>query len=178
MSKRKSKPTPSTHTASIHKLVTAGLLNREVGNTLDFVFRCMEIAEEEIEAGKSRHPTASDRIHDAFKNLHPTDALAEMGEKLYHAHAKELIERVALETDIRPGTTAEIVATLSRLSTVAPFPRYSQLLYEKLFTALFPREAEAIFTESHRSVPDSYEVSQMEELEAEFRRKLSCDRTG
>ncbi len=138
----------------------------------------MEIAEEEIEAGKSRHPLASDRIHEAFKYLRPTDALAEMGEKLYRAHVKELIQRVASETDTRPGTTAEMVAILSRLSTVAPFPRSSQLLYEKLFTALFPREAEAIFTESHRSVPDSYEVPQMEELEAEFRRKLTCDRAG
>ena len=93
-------------------------------------------------------------------------------------HIKELIERVAAGADIRPGTTAEVVATLSRLSTVAPFPRSLQLLYEKLFTELFPREAEAIFTESSRSVPDSYEITRMDELEAEFRQKLGCERTG
>ena len=70
------------------------------------------------------------------------------------------------------------MATLSRLTTVTPIPRHCQLLYEKLFTDLFPREAEAIFDQAGLTQPNSYEVTQMEELEAELRRKLSYDRTG
>ena len=42
-------------------------------------FRCMEIAEEEIDAAKARHPLLAARLHDGFRELCPPAVLREAG---------------------------------------------------------------------------------------------------
>lgn len=141
---------------------------------LDRLFRFMEIGESEIDKAKGRHPERADAIHDAFRYLSPTDVIDT--EMLYQAHAREIVERVAGGSDLRPGTAAEVLGALSKLTLVAPPTRVQTLLYMKLFGELFPADAETILAEIGGMDPDSYEESQIGELEDEFCRKLSTER--
>ena len=69
-------------------------------------FDLMGIAEEEIAAAKHRYRRASKRVHAAFGVLYPTGDMSKCGDRLYRAHARELVERVARKEDTRPGTAA------------------------------------------------------------------------
>ncbi len=148
------------------------LLEDGVGSVIARTFSKMELAEEEIDAAKRRHPLAAGRIHRAFRHLCPSPALSAAPEKLFRAHCTELLERVAAGCDLRPGTTAEVLAVLSELSLRAPLERAHTLLFVKLFSDLFPEAAARMQSENEPPAADRYERERVVELEAAFRAKL------
>lgn len=134
----------------------------------------MDIAEDEIAAGKLRYPLQADLINDSFRYLVPTECVHT--DTLFRAHAREIVDRVAKGDDVRPGTTAEVIGAISKLTVVAPPSRELTLLYMKLFSQLFPHHAHQVLEETGPIEPDGYERQRMDELEAELRRKLTTDR--
>lgn len=145
-----------------------------VAGAIEGVFSRMELAEEEIEAAKRRHPRLAGRIHQAFLHLCPTPALSSAGEKAFRAHCRELLERVAAGEDLRPGTAAEVLSILSELSLAAPLDRIGTLLFVKLFASLFPEAAATMHRYDEPPQADRYEKERVAELEVSLRRKLSA----
>lgn len=160
-------PTRNTKPLDARTLLGAGL-----GGAIESVLQCMELAEEEIAAAKGAHPLAADLTHRAFAIMCPSAVLRDGGEKLYRAHCRELLERVHLEKDTRPGTTAEVVAVLSTISFRAPLDRHATVLYWQLFEELFPGEAERIRGEAGAYSADAFDREQARVLEEKLRRKL------
>lgn len=137
------------------------------------VFRLMEIAEEEIEVAKRRHPEVAAVLHRAFLLLCPSTPLRGHSEKLYRVHCRELLARVRERMDTRRGTSAEIVASLSRLSLLCPLDRTATVLYWRLFEELFPNDAASLCESVGPVVADDYDKTSAAELERGLRRKLS-----
>jgi len=152
------------------------LLPVALGDTLTRTFRCMELAEDEIAKVKRRHPGQAAALDDAFRHLMPTPVLRGLGDEVYGAHCREILELLATGDDIREGTTAEVIAALAESSQAAPLTRTATLLYIELFELVFPGKSEKLFAELGPMEPNAYERTQMRELEADLRRKLRTDR--
>lgn len=149
------------------------LLGPSLGGAIETAFQCMEFAEEEIAAAKTRHPLDGDLIHRAFSVLCPSEPLRTAGEKLYRAHCQELIERIREGRDTRAATKAELIAVLSALSLQAPLDRSTSFLYWELFGALFPRAAETLREETGPVAADAFDKDQARELERKLSRRLA-----
>lgn len=124
--------------------ITRTLLGAPLGGLLDETFRLMEVAEEEIAQAKGRSPEHAEKLHGGFAVLCPSEPLRGIGENLYRAHCRELLDRVREGHDTRAATGAEVVAVLSALSLQAPLDRPATFLYWQLFSALFPTESTAL----------------------------------
>lgn len=118
-----------THSNRHTKPLAGARLGESLGGAIEAAFRCMEFAEEEIAAAKKAYPLSADLMHRAFAIMCPSAPLRDGGEKLFRAHCRELLDRVHLEKDMRPGTTAEVVAVLSTMSFRAPLERPATALY-------------------------------------------------
>ena len=124
--------------------------------TIRSTFRAMEIAEEEITAAKERHPLASTAIHEAFRFLCPNDLLRGAGDRLYSAHCRELLDRVAVDPqrpDLSEPTAAELCAALSQLSLGGPLTHDYTVAFGDVFRRAFP-DAEAV--DSFADLAESY----------------------
>ncbi len=148
------------------------LLGAGVASTIAHTFRCMEIAEEEISAAKARRPLLATQLHDGFRELCPPQVLREAGERLYRAHCRELLDRIATGSPLRPATTAELLAVLQAMSLAAPLERAATVLYWDRFGELFPADAARIRSEVGPLAADSYDQVRAKELEAKLRRQL------
>lgn len=113
----------------------AGLLGPS-GSAVRFTFTCMEIAESELSRafGGSEPPGA-------FRVLVPPSVLRDTAPRLYTAHVRELIQRMKLGADLRPGTDAECLATFSHASLVAPPHHEIARAFDVLFRRVFPEES-------------------------------------
>jgi hypothetical protein len=149
------------------------LLGAPLANVFERTFHRVELAEEEIDAAKRRHPNDAERIHRAFLILCPSDPLHAYGDELYRAHCRELLERVRLGGDTRPATSAEVVACLSAASLQVPPGRPATFLYWQLFGALFPDQAEKLRAEIGPVAADSHDKSVADDLARKLRRKLT-----
>ena len=169
--------TPKADVSDFDSLISAakssGVLSGSLANTIECVFDCIDIAEEEIAAAKIRFPEIADEIHETFRFLRPTEPLEGLCDTLYRHHARELILRASADANLEPGTTAEVLGALSRLSLAGPPSREMTLLYMKLFGEIFPEQASEIFA---GICPNDYELTRVAELESEFRRKLGTER--
>lgn len=154
------------------------LLGAGVAGTIAHAFRCMEIAEEEISAAKARRPLLATQLHDGFRELCPPDVLREAGERLYRAHCRELLDRIATSSPLQPATTAELLGLLQAMSLAAPLERTTTALYWDRFAELFPADAARIRSEVGRVATDSYDQVRAKELEARFRRQLARSRAA
>jgi len=106
-------------------------------NRINNAFRCMEIAEEEILKAQARHPEQAAAINDkGFMLCCPPPLLQNLGDDLYRAHCKELLDRLATGGDVRQGTLAEAAIMLSRASLEAPLARAAFLAYARAYLAL------------------------------------------
>lgn len=148
--------------------VLGELLPAPVTNAIARTFARMEIAEDEIGRACRETPDAEERIERAFGALVPTASLRELSDELYRGHCREILARAAQGSDLRPGTRAEILATLSAASLSAPPTPVAFLLYQELFAVLFPEHLEANFP-----AIDGYEADEVRALESKLRRKLS-----
>ncbi len=154
----------------------ADLFPPATGRAIANAFRRMEVAEEEIRAAVARYPNRSSEIDAAFGYLYPTAVLNELGDEVFRAHCREILERAAHGDDLERGTTAEVLAVLSRGSQVAHLSRIGTLLYMELFGRLFPEEAEVLENPEGGPEPDAYERECMADLEEELRRRVAVDR--
>ena len=78
--------------------------------------------------------------------------------------------------DVRPGTTAEVLATLSSISLHAMPTRTAQFLYRGLFEEVYPEQAEKLDSEAPLPDATEYEKQEVRELRETMRRKLSHPR--
>lgn len=86
-----------------------------VGSALVFSFSAMDVAEEALEARYG-----AEEPEGAFSVLRPRyEAFAGM-ERLLEPHYREILDRIDADEDTRPGTMAEVVAAISRLSLAGP----------------------------------------------------------
>jgi DNA repair protein RadC len=136
----------------------------------------MEIAEEEIKTAKTWHPRRHKQLDAAFAALVPTEPLRGLADDLYRVHCRELLDRATGKGDMRRGTAAEVVGALAVASLEAPPSPAATLLYERLFTSLFPDKARSVLGSERVRKADEYEKTAMRELEATLRRKLATDR--
>ena len=128
------------------------------------------IAEEEIAAAIERWPLREPTLHIGFALLHPGGVLADCPERIYRAHCRELLERIATgEGDTRDATDAEVLWVLCKTSLVVSMTAESNALYRRLFRSCFPGEIPDIV-----EVEDSWDVHQpgVDDLLADARRKL------
>ena len=114
------------------------------------VFAELEAAEEVIVAAQTKYPDKEKELSDLFLALLPPKIFAGKRPRLYNAHCKELVERVANGVGDSKGialaTKAEVVALLSELSLAAPLKHDYVVLYETLFTEIFgDKVADKIF---------------------------------
>ena len=99
-------------------------------------FRRMEIVEEEIARAKLDRATG----HRAFGILVPPVSLRNKDDRLYRAHARELIERTASGESAVLATKAEVLAALSELSLTAPPNQQHAALMETLFAEVMGKK--------------------------------------
>lgn len=93
----------------------------EVTQSLDGIFERMAWAEDEIRQAQARHPQQADTLYHSFSLLSGAEGSERMSvEPVYRAHARELLERVAIGEDTRPGTAVEVIIGLLATATVAP----------------------------------------------------------
>lgn len=131
-------------------------------------------AEDEIAAASHRHPDQADLLFHTFGLLKRRDIGSGMGtEFVYRGHARELLERVAAETDLRPATAAEICLLLSKVSLQTPIHGPGAGLYFRMWQAAFgdhPLTAEII---GDQNAYQQLHGSEIDELEAMLRRKAA-----
>ena len=136
------------------------------------LFDQMEWAEEEIEKAQSRHPEAKEQIWASFRLLVPTHKLMDT-ELVYRSFVRELLERVACGADTRPGTWAEIATVMHDASLVAPLHGAAVGLYFRAWESAFPEHP--LDLAADRSHYEAIHGTQIDELEAETRRKLAVN---
>lgn len=108
----------------------------DLTNAANDIFGVMEWAEDEIAYSMNEHPHKSDLLFGTFLTLRPHFQFC--SEKLYRAHCRELLERVAHDEDVRQPTRAEMLELLSRVSGFIPFHSHAGALYRLIFEEVFP----------------------------------------
>jgi len=148
------------------------LLGLRLSDTLDRLFRAMEIAEEEIAKAQERWPEKKEELWGAFRYLSVGTCTIPEGyaDQVYRAHCQEILERVVRGQPLEPGTDAECMVALCEMSQVTPLHSPAVCLYRKLF-------------ERRLGYDPSPEVASFEEwtgssreLESELRKKLARER--
>jgi hypothetical protein len=113
----------------------APILGPDVTN----IFRLMSLAEEEIAAAIERDPLNELEINDAFCLMCPRMVLfGGRTPELYRHHIRELIARHVAGEDTRPGTKAEVLATLSHTSLISNLIPAAHVLMEQLIDEILP----------------------------------------
>jgi hypothetical protein len=129
----------------INTCVKLGLVEPKTANFLEFLFDCMRVAEEEIAAAIKKDNKRRGAIDETFKHACVTQPLRlKRSLTLYRAHVRELIARMVAGEDVRPGTKAEVLATLSEVSFAAPLPQQPYALFIRLFSEIYPQHMKAI----------------------------------
>lgn len=125
------------------------------------------LAEEEIQTAMVRHPAAADPIWHTFSLLVLTGSKVGPTEAVYRAHCRELLDRVALRADLRPGTAVECCVALCEVSTAVPLNTVAAGLYHRVWAlAGLPEMGNREHYEALRS-------SEIDDAEQMLRAKLS-----
>ena len=149
----------------------ASLVTDLLGRGLSGVFERMAWAEQEIEKAQARHPMQADRIFHSFILLNPSGHECMATEFVFRSHCAELLDRVAADTDTRPGTAAEVCCVMYTTSQAAPLTSTAAGLYMRMWQlAGFPELIE--FTEASRH-HEGLERSGIDEHEHYARHKLA-----
>jgi hypothetical protein len=173
---------PDTASALPADLITAAgaLLGddaRGIFAVMAGAFERMEWAEEEIAAAQARHPRHADRIWHSFSLLVPNSGLERMSyERVYRAHCREILDRVAAGEDTRLGTAVfagEICCALLDTSLLAPLTSAATGLYMRMYQAAgHPQFDELAESSRHH---EALEHSLIDDHERFARRQLSMD---
>lgn len=129
-------------------------------------------AEAQIQLAIAKWPEQAAKLNGSFKLLLPGSLLMGRTFGVYQAHAAELLERVALGQDTRPGTKAEVLCAMLDSSLVAPPTDDYARLVEVLFQEVLPGRLDVGRTHEQWA-------GQHAEMLAEYRRTLAQpDRRG
>ncbi|WP_344099944.1 hypothetical protein [Myceligenerans crystallogenes] len=130
-------------------------------------------AEQEIAAAIGRHPAQRDLLFHGFALLTPTHALMST-EFVARSHFRELLERLAIGADTRPGTAAEICCACCDASLTAPLTSAVTGLYLRMWAKAFPGVPVTDLGDHYEAI----EGSAIDVLETSSRRALTrTDRT-
>jgi hypothetical protein len=146
-----------------------------LGSFVRSIFERIEIAEGVIDEKKTARPLQADRIDRSFSLLCGTEVLEEAPHRLYRKHCEELIDRVVAGADTRPPTKAELIAAISGITFITPVKRHVTCLYWRIFTELFPADAQRIEDGdlSDTMIFSSYEQREADELMLGLSRRLT-----
>lgn len=158
---------PTTASAGLSSALSS-LLGVDVAG----IFDQMDWAEQEIQAAMRRHPQHADAINDSFGLLLPNSGLERMSsERVYRAHCREILDRVAAGEDTRLGTAAEVCCVLLKTSLRTPIRSEAMGLYLRMwFAAAFPDVADLAEASQHH---EALESGRIDEAEQEARMKLA-----
>jgi hypothetical protein len=106
-------------------------------NTISGIFKCMDIAEQEIAAAQERHPEKAGLLWECFALCKPPSLLDGKADVMYRAHCRELLERVATGEDVAEPTDAELMAAFSVVSLATPLTDAATFAYVQLFQSVF-----------------------------------------
>ncbi|MFJ9167336.1 hypothetical protein ACIRPK_23735 [Kitasatospora sp. NPDC101801] len=129
------------------------------------------MVEEEIAAARERHGEKEQgAIWNAFLLMQHTEPL-ESAPRLYRAHVRELLERVATGQDTRPATDAELLASVSAGSVQGPLGPAAACLAMRLLARLpagdtLPLDTEPRVVEDYERVHGSEADKMAEDLRA------------
>jgi hypothetical protein len=143
----------------------------DIQQMLDSLLDKMPWAEQEIRAAQRRHPQAADRIEQGMPLLCPTFALMD-NDRVYRAHCRELLDRLAQGRDTRPGTAAECCLALCEVSQRAPLTSTAAGLYARMWTSAGLPPIELAEAGPHY---EALHASTIDEHEAWLRRHLRQD---
>ncbi|MFI5986815.1 hypothetical protein ACIBEA_38885 [Streptomyces sp. NPDC051555] len=132
-------------------------------------------AEQEIEAAQHRHQESGQgAIWRAFPLLRPTHNRFHTSERLYRAHAAELLDRLAEGKNPRSATAAEMMAVLMESSLPAPLNSGAAHLYMRLFSQAFPEYfGQHIASPTDLAAYERVHGVEADEYESDLRRKLT-----
>lgn len=129
-----------------------------LGPEMTSMFRLMALAEEEISAAVETAPLDETAIQSSFCLLCPRMTLFEgKNTNLYRHHCREIIARVVAGEDTRPGTKAEVLATLSSLSLISTIVDSAHRLMEDLMAEILPEFKQPTGWEPHEAWPGAVE---------------------
>ncbi len=135
------------------------------------IFDLMPVCEMEIELAQTRHPEQADRLwQHGFSLCMPTGNMSRLSAKIYRKHCQELLDRLALGQNTRPGTRAEMLVAFEFVSHAAPLPADWAFAYSTLFREVFPEQSERVGIAGHESYS-----GQVNEVLSEYRRKLTVE---
>lgn len=126
-----------TTIAKAFDLVGAGA----VGNRIGRAFALMEIAEEELARA---FPARVGEPPGIFRMLASSGAMSTLGDDVYRAHARELIDRARGGSPLKvllPLTKAEMMMGFHLSSLDAPLNAVAFATFVRLFAELFPAKA-------------------------------------
>lgn len=131
-----------------------------LGPDVTSMFRLMSHAEEVIAEEVAIDPTHEPQIQSSFCLLCPRMTLfGGKNPNLYRHHCREIIARVVLKEDTRPGTKAEVLATLSGLSMISTLVDSAHRLMEDLMAEILPEFRQPKGWEPHEAWPGAVEES-------------------
>lgn len=143
-----------------------GLIDDTTAHRIKRTLHLMGIAEVELAEAKKRWPRKATKIHVAFMLLNPGD-LVLAGDALYESHAREILRRVVMNEDVRPGTDAECCFVLMQATLAAPPIASYAMAYGRLFARVFPEQAEHTHDLGRENIP-----GEVDEIIARLRRKI------
>lgn len=137
-------------------------------------FELMEVAEREIAGAMAAAPRRAHARLDASFGLLVPGVTARYGERVYLAHVREILRRVARGEDTRPGTDAEVLCALSAASLVAPLPAGPARLMASMFLRVYPElRGHPDWRDVEAEVGREYYPGQVEQLERDLRRRAA-----
>lgn len=119
---------------------------------------------------QARHPGAADQLHHAIELL-KIPGRRRAVPAVIAAHWRELIERVAIGADTRPGTAVEVCLAMSEVSLTTPLNAEGFALYARMWlTAGLPDVAGLAASDDHN---EYLYGSTVDEAEAQARKRLT-----
>ncbi|ALG06330.1 hypothetical protein [Kibdelosporangium phytohabitans] len=143
---------------------------RELERVYDSATGGRKVAEEEIAKAMARHPASKDRIWHSFGLLTDSPHVTVRPERLFRAHCREILDRVAQDDDTRPGTNAEILTLLHQISVTVPLTIEPYSLFIRLWPSTMPEHQDLVSDIDHR---EALFGSELDDLEAKARAKLA-----
>jgi hypothetical protein len=136
----------------------------------------MDWAQDEVEAAQKRHgETGHGPIWKrGFLAVNQPDLI--WSEMLFRAHCREILDRIAAGTDLRPGTNAELISTLHSASLGTPLTAGVDTLYFRIFARTFPG-TDVLSPAIDLAAYERVHGSAADDHEARLRAKLARDRT-
>lgn len=127
-------------------------------NLFESTFRNVEVAEELIKAKKRRHPDKAELLDSAFLALCTPELLRDKHPKLYEHHVNELLDRVVrgvVGLEFSYGTKAEALCAIMGTALQAPLAQDYSALACKLFTEIFGRMPDTVYSTTPESYPNA-----------------------